>query len=267
MQSTTNKDITLQQGDCLSMMQGITDNSIDLILTDPPFQTTSCSWDSMIPLEAMWKELKRIIKPNRATCLFGVEPFSSHLRLSNLKEFKYDWIWHKSKCGSAFTSKYRPQQKHEIVSVFGKGALLYNPQLEEGEPYTRKRKANDGSKPNNHKLGVVSESSTTNTGFRYPGTVQYFQQKWRRQDQVHPTQKPVSLMEYLIRTHSNESDTVLDFTMGSGTTGVACVNTNRKFVGMEMDEGYFSIAKERIESALAARDEIVKIDYEKETNA
>ena len=257
------KDITLQQGDCLGLLKSIKDKSIDLILTDPPFQTTSCTWDSMIPLEPMWKELKRIIKPECATLLFGVEPFSSQLRMSNIKDFKYDWIWHKSKCGSAFTSKYRPQQKHEIVSVFGKGKVNYFPQLEEGEPYSRKRKANKGDKPNNHKLGVVQDSETINTGFRYPGTVQYFQQKWRRQDQVHPTQKPVELMEYLIRTYSSEGDTVLDFTMGSGTTGVACINTKRKFIGMEKDENYFSIAKERIESALAARDAIVKIDFEK----
>ena len=241
--------ITLMQGDCLERMKEIPDDSIDLVLTDPPFGTTACKWDSVIPLEPMWKELKRITKPNSAIVLFGTEPFSSQLRLSNLGWFKYDWIWEKSKCGSAFTSKYRPQSKHEIVSVFGKGRVNYYPQMEEGEPYKRTRKVNNGDKPNNHKLGVTSESETINTGYRYPSTVQFFQQKWRRQDQVHPTQKPVALMEYLIKTYSNEGDTVLDFTMGSGTTGVACVNTNRKFIGIEQDEGYFKIAQDRIQAA------------------
>ena len=241
--------ITLMQGDCLERMKEIPDGSIDLVLTDPPFGTTACKWDSVIPLEPMWEQLKRVTKPNSAIVLFGQEPFSSHLRLSNLDWFKYDWIWEKSKCGSAFTSKYRPQSKHEIISIFGKGRVNYYPQMEEGEPYKRTRKVNNGDKPNNHKLGVTSESETVNTGYRYPSTVQFFQQKWRRQDQLHPTQKPVSLMEYLIKTYTNESETVLDFTFGSGTTGVACVNTNRKFIGIEQDEGYFKIAKERINEA------------------
>ena len=236
-------------GDCLDVMKNIPDKSIDLVLTDPPYGTTACKWDSVIPLEPMWKELKRITRPNSAIVLFGTEPFSSQLRLSNLDWFKYDWIWEKSKCGSAFTSKYRPQSKHEIVSVFGKGRVNYYPQMEDGGPYKRTRKVNNGDKPNNHKLGVTSESETVNTGYRYPSTVQFFQQKWRRQDQIHPTQKPVALMEYLIKTYSNEGDVVLDFTMGSGTTGVAAKNLNRNFIGIEMDEGYFKIAQERIEKA------------------
>lgn len=244
--------VTLLQGDCLERMKEIPDNSVDLVLTDPPYGTTACKWDSIIPLEPMWKELKRVTKPNSAIVLFGQEPFSSHLRLSNLDWFKYDWIWEKSKCGSAFTSKYRPQSKHEIISIFGKGRVNYYPQMEEGEPYKRTRKVNNGDKPNNHKLGVTSESETVNTGYRYPSTVQFFQQKWRRQDQLHPTQKPVDLMEYLIKTYSNEGDVVLDFTFGSGTTGVACVNTNRKFIGIEQDEGYLKIAQDRIQKAQEA---------------
>ena len=160
--------------------------------------------------------------------------------------YKYDWIWHKSKCGSAFTSKYRPQQKHEVILVFGKGRVNYYPIMREGTPYYRKRKANNGTKPNNHKLGVISESETINNGFRYPETVIFFQQKWRRQDQYHPTQKPVALLEYLIKTYTNEGKAVLDNCMGSGSTGVACVNTNRNFIGIELDENYFNIAKERI---------------------
>ena len=252
------QNIQLYQGDCLEVMKNIPDKSVDLVLTDPPYGTTACKWDSVIPLEPMWKELKRIIKKNGAIVLFGTEPFSSQLRLSNLDWFKYDWIWEKSKCGSAFTSKYRPQSKHEIVSVFGKGRVNYYPQMEDGEPYKRTRKVNNGDKPNNHKLGVTSESETVNTGYRYPSTVQFFQQKWRRQDQIHPTQKPVALMEYLIKTYSNEGDVVLDFCAGSGTTGVAAKNLNRNFIGIEMDEGYFKRASSRIADAEEAKERIEK---------
>lgn len=234
-------------------MKEIEAGSVDMVLTDPPYQTTACKWDSMIPLDPMWEQLNRIIKPNGAICLFGSEPFSSALRMSNIKNYKYNWIWHKSKCGSAFTSKYRPQQKHEIISVFGKGRVNYYPIMREGTPYYRKRKKNDGTKPNNHKLGVVSDSETVNTGFRYPETVIFFQQKWRRQDQVHPTQKPVALMEYLIKTYTNEGETVLDFTAGSFTTGVACVNTNRKGIMIEKDPHYFKIGSERVERALSEK--------------
>lgn len=236
----------MYKGDCLEVMKEIPDKSIDLILCDLPYGTTSCSWDLIIPFESLWDEYKRIIKPSCAILLFGTEPFSSHLRLSNLPWFKYDWIWEKSKCGSAFTSKYRPQQKHEIISVFGKGRVNYFPQMQEGEPYKRTRRANNGDKPNNHKLGVTSDSETVNTGYRYPSTVQFFQQKWRRQDQIHPTQKPVQLMEYLIRTYSDEGSLVLDNCSGSGTVGVACENTSRKYILIEKDEHYFNIGHQRL---------------------
>ena len=236
----------IYNGDCLEVMKKLPDKSVDLILCDLPYGTTSCSWDVVIPFESLWSEYKRLIKPYCAILLFGTEPFSSHLRLSNLPWFKYDWIWEKSKCGSAFTSKYRPQQKHEIISVFGKGKVNYFPQMEEGEPYKRTRRANNGDKPNNHKLGVTSNSETVNTGFRYPSTVQFFQQKWRRQDQIHPTQKPVELMEYLIRTYSEEGTTVLDNCSGSGTVGIACENTHRKYILIEKDERYFNIGYQRL---------------------
>lgn len=244
------KNINLFNGDCLEVMDKLIEQGVlvDVIITDPPYGTTACKWDSVIPFDEMWERLNKIIKPNGAIVLFGSEPFSSALRMSNIKKYKYDWVWHKSKCGSAFTAKYRPMQKHEIISVFGKGRVNYYPIMREGEPYTRVRKQNNGDKPNNHKLGVTSDSITINEGTRNPETVIYFQQKWRRQDQIHPTQKPVELMEYLIKTYTNESETVLDFTMGSGTTGLACKNLNRKFIGIELDETYFNIAKERIEN-------------------
>ena len=239
-------NLWLMKGDCLERMQEIPDGSVDLILTDPPYGTTACKWDSVIPLEPMWEQLKRIIKPNGAIVLFGSQPFTSVLITSNLKMFKYEWIWQKSKSGSAFTAKYRPVNKHENILVFGKGTISYYPILTEGEPYSRKHDTSECD-VNNHKIGFNRKTvKTENNGFRYPITVQQFQQKWRRQDQLHPTQKPVDLMEYLIKTYTNENETVLDFTMGSGTTGVACMNTGRKFIGIELDNTYFKIAVNRI---------------------
>jgi site-specific DNA-methyltransferase (adenine-specific) len=241
--------IKLLHGDCLELMKDIPDKSIDMILCDLPYGTTACKWDVVIPFDELWRQYKRIIKDDGAVALFGIGLFAYKLALSNEKMYKYEIIWHKSKSGSSFTAKYRPVQKHENILIFGKGKVVYNPQLEKGEPYYRKRKANKGDKPNNHKLGVISESETTNDGFRYPSTVQFFQQKWRRQDQLHSTQKPVALLEYLIKTYTLENETVLDNTMGSGSTGVACINTNRNFIGIEKDDKYFEIAKNRIEKA------------------
>ena len=242
--------IDLRKGDCLELMKDIPDKSIDAIICDLPYGTTACKWDTIIPFEPLWEQYKRIIKDNGAIVLFGTGLFAYKLALSNEKMYKYEIIWHKSKSGSSFTAKYRPVSKHENILVFGKGRVKYNPQLEEGEPYYRKRKENKGDKPNNHKLGVVSESETKNDGFRYPSTVQFFQQKWRRQDQVHPTQKPVPLLQWLVRSFTNEGDIVLDNTMGSGSTGVACINTNRNFIGMELDDKYFEIAEKRINDTI-----------------
>src|SRR5574344_190993 len=234
-------------GDCLELMKDIADKSIDMILCDLPYGTTACKWDVIIPFDKLWEQYHRIIKDNGAIVLTASQPFTSALIMSNLKMFKYEWIWHKSKCGSAFTSKFRPQQKHENVVVFGKGKIKYNPQMVLGEPYYRKRKSNkNGLKPNNHKLGVISESETINNGERYPETVQYFQQKWRRQDQLHPTQKPVALFEYLIKTYTNEGDLVLDNCAGSGTTAIACINTNRNYILMEKEQKYYDIIQDRI---------------------
>ena len=236
--------INLMLGDCLERMKEIPDGSVDMVLADPPYGTTACKWDSVIPFEPMWEQLKRVIKPNGAIVLFGSEPFSSALRMSNIKNYKYDLIWKKSKCGSPLTAKYKPLTKHENISIFErKGSKVnYYPQMEEGTPYKRKFTQN---KTNNMGFGIKGVE-TDNKGTRHPQSVLDFPQKWRRQDQVHPTQKPVALMEYLIKTYTNENETVLDFTMGSGTTGVACKNLNRKFIGIEKDETYFKIAQDRI---------------------
>jgi len=236
--------MTLYKGDCLEVMKSISDGSIDAIITDPPYGTTACKWDSVIPFDKMWEQLNRIIKPNGAIVLFGSEPFSSALRMSNVKNYKYELIWKKSKCGSPFTAKYKPLTKHENISIFEKKGkkTAYNPQMLEGKPYKRKWTPN---KTNNMKYGIKGVE-TDNKGTRHPDCILDFPQKWRRQDQIHPTQKPVELMEYLIKTYTNENETVLDFTMGSGSTGVAAKNLSRNFIGIEQDANYFDIATDRI---------------------
>jgi site-specific DNA-methyltransferase (adenine-specific) len=242
--------IKLLQGDCLELMKDIPDKSVDMVLCDLPYGTTACKWDSAIPFEFLWEQYNRIVKKHGVVALFGTQPFTSKLIMSNLKHFKYEIIWHKSKSGSAFTAKYRPIAKHENICIFCKGTAKYNPQLVKGEPYSRIHKKSE-AKINNHNIGFKhsdnEEVVSVNTGFRYPETVQFFQQKWRRQDQLHPTQKPVDLLEWLIKSYTIEHDVVLDNCMGSGSTGIACLNTNRDFVGMELNEEYFSVAKTRIE--------------------
>lgn len=240
-------------GDCLEKMKMIPDKSIDFVCADLPFGSTANDWDKPIDNELLWKEYKRIMKKDCAIALFGTGLFAYKLALSNEKMYKYDIVWHKSKSGSAFTAKYRPVSKHELILIFGKGRVKYNPQLVPGEPYYRKRKANNGDKPNNHKLGLVKVSETINEGFRYPSTVQYFQQKWRRQDQVHSAQKPVPLIQWLVRSYSNEGDIVLDNTAGSGTTGVACVLENRDFILIEKRHQDYQLIKQRVGESLKKR--------------
>ena len=239
------KPIELWHGDCLELMKNIPDGSVDLVLTDPPYGTTACKWDSIIPFEPMWEQLNRIIKPNGAICLFGSEPFSSALRMSNIKYFKYDWIWEKEQGANFMLCKYQPYKVHEIVSVFSKSTHNYFPQMTDGKPYV------SGKGTSGDITGNVKKIQTKNDGKRYPRSIQKFCTD--KSKSKHPTQKPTALLEYLIRTYTNESETVLDFTMGSGSTGVACVNTNRNFIGIELDEGYFNIAKKRIEEAYDER--------------
>lgn len=238
----------LMLGDCLERMKEIPDGSVDMILTDPPYGTTACKWDSVIPLEPMWEQLKRIIKPNGAIVMTASQPFTSVLVSSNLDNFKYEWIWEKDGGSNFATVKYQPMKEHESVLIFGKGHTTYN-QIKQERIGSRKGKETTtidsgrsgsvyGTQEGGKKL-KVSE-------LRCPRSIQRF----NRERGLHPTQKPVALMEYLIKTYTNEAETVLDFTMGSGTTGVACVNLNREFIGIEMDEGYFDIAKKRVEAAV-----------------
>ena len=314
------KLIELWQGDCLELMKNIPDGSVDLVLTDPPYGTTACKWDSVIPFEPMWEQLKRIVKRGGAIVLFGSEPFSSLLRASNIDWYKYDWIWEKEQSSSGLQAKIAPMKKHENISVFFQAPTddttnayqslkdyfqsekkrsglnskqikellgnymashyftngsqfcipseenykklqstgffqvpfgeirkqykedcqnTYNPQMAEGKPY--KGHFAPGAEVHGKSTHYVKD----NDGTRYPTSIL----KFNRANGLHPTQKPVALLEYLIRTYTNEGETILDFTMGSGSTGVACVNTNRHFIGIELDDGYFSIAKKRIEEA------------------
>ena len=234
-------DIQLYNGDCLELMKNIPDGSVDLVLTDPPYGTTACKWDSVIPFEPMWEQLNRIIKPNGAICLFGSEPFSSALRMSNIKNFKYDWIWNKKLAGNGILAKKQPLKIHEIVSVFNSG--IYIPQMTKGR-YRKKMGLKESEI-----TGGNSFAKQTENDLYYPKTILEYGIGNMRKGRLHPTQKPVDLLEYLIKTYTNEGETVLDFTMGSGSCGVASVNTNRNFIGIELDKGYFDIAEKRINEA------------------
>jgi len=228
-------------------MKEIESGSVDAIITDPPFGTTACKWDSIIPLEPMWEQLHRVIKPNGAIVLFGSESFSSALRMSNIKNFKYDWIWEKTKSSTVFLAKKQPMKQHEIISVFYKKQCLYNPQmtLANKDKLDKRKNATISFSKKTSIIGEKKNIRNIETGFRYPKSVQLFNNSDKTKN-VHPTQKPVALMEYLIKTYTNENETVLDFTMGSGTTGVACVNLNRNFIGIELEKKYFDIAEKRI---------------------
>lgn len=246
----------LYNGDCLEIMKEIPDKSIDLILTDPPYGTTQCKWDSVIPLDKMWQQIERIIKPCGAVVLFGSEPFSSALRMSNLEHYRYDWIWDKGRGFGFANANKMPMKSHEIISVFYKHLPTYNPQMTEGTPYTTKagvRKNVIKTLRDTENIGgdktrqcACYRAETVNNGERFPLSIITYT---RDTERIHPTQKPVALLEYLIKTYTNKGDKVLDFTMGSGSTGVACVNTKRDFIGIELDKNYFEIAKKRIEEA------------------
>lgn len=234
MKDFKNENLWLMKGDYLERMKEIPDGSVDMVLADVPYGTTACAWDSIIPLEPMWKQLKRIIKPNGAIVMTAAQPFTTTLIASNMKMFKYCWVWKKSKPTGHLNAKKQPLRTYEDVVVFYDNQCIYNPQ---GTKPTDKVI----SRTNRGNYGECSKT-TRQTVTNYPRNIIEFQSV----DGVHQTQKPVALMEYLIKTYTNEGETVLDFTFGSGTTGVACANLNRKFIGIEMDDKYFDIAKERI---------------------
>ena len=233
--------IQLYKGDCLEMMdklilEGV---KVDAIICDPPYGTTACSWDSVIPFNEMWLRLNKLIKPNGAIVLFGSEPFSSALRMSNIKNYKYDWIWDKPKGSGFLNAKKRPLRHYETISVFSIGVPRYIPQGLIKGTFNNSRPALEKTPTLYGKQKQHKESKYTN----YPKDIVRFSKPHKP---IHPTQKPVALMEYLIKTYTNENELVLDFTMGSGSTGVACIQQNRKFIGIEKELNYFNIAKKRI---------------------
>ena len=236
--------IDLRKGDCLEVMKTIESNSIDAIITDPPYGTTACKWDSVIAFDLMWEQLNRIIKPNGAIVLFGSEPFSSALRMSNIKNYKYDWQWDKKLGGNSMLVKKQPSRVVENIMVFNKHN--YYPQMEErGKPvYKNNKNKATYESANKHNDKAVRVKNN----IYYPKSIISIYNN--RRGKVHPTQKPVELLEYLIKTYTQENETVLDFTMGSGTTMVACKNLNRNGIGIEQDEKYFNIAQERVNSTL-----------------
>lgn len=239
-----NSDYELWQGDCLELMKNIPDKSVDCIITDLPYGTTQCKWDTIIPFEPLWRQYNRIIKDNGAIVLFGTEPFSSHLRLSNLKNYKYDWIWDKVKGTGFLNAKRQPMRNHELISVFYKKQCIYNPQKTYGHKMKKSYRSKDLQ---TDVYGEMKNDYTYESTERYPRSIQVFSTDTQNSS-LHPTQKPVALIEYLIKTYTNEGELVFDSCMGSGTTGVACINTNRRFIGIELDNNYFKIAKERIEN-------------------
>ena len=252
----------LYLGDCLQEMNRIADHSIDAIICDPPYGTTACAWDSVIPFESMWEQLKRVIKPRGAIVLFGSQPFTSALIMSNAEWFKYSLIWKKTVAANFFNAKNKPLCLHEDISIFSNGTtangsdilMTYNPQGLKRTNHLWKRPKKYPTEHNfvreSHKLERVIEFSG------YPGSILEYANG--NNNSVHPTQKPVDLLAYLIRTYTNEGETVLDFTMGSGSTGVAAMQTGRKFIGIELKEDYFNIAVRRITDARRAAEGLPK---------
>lgn len=243
----------LLKGDCLIEMDKIADGGVDMILADLPYGTTSCKWDNVIPFEPLWKHYWRVLKPNGAVVLFGSEPFSSHLRMSQIKHYKYDWVWEKTTASNFATAKYQPLKQHEYIAVFYRKTCGYFPIMEQRQGSGKKRiEAGYKSNPSSGETTGFSISLRCGKNYsdlRYPKSVQTFNNKDPKERGLHPTQKPVTLLEYLIKTYTLEGETVLDNTMGSGSTGVACVNTGRQFIGIEQDEKYFAIAQKRIAEA------------------
>lgn len=238
--------IDLRNGDCLELMQDIPDKSIDAIICDLPYGITQSKWDVIIPFDKLWEQYNRIIKPNGAVVLFGNEPFSSALRMSNITNYKYDWVWNKKNKTGILNCKKRPLKQFENIMVFYNKQSVYNPQMTKGKFRNKKittKKVFDAYGDLNNEVDNYNDEY-------YPSNILEFSNAGNMSGKLHPTQKPVELMEYLIKTYTNENGIVLDNTMGSGTTGVACVNTNRGFIGIELDDKYFEIAERRINDAI-----------------
>ena len=246
-------EIKLLHGDCLELMKEIPDKSIDMILCDLPYGVTACKWDTVIPFEPLWKQYNRIIKDNGAICLFGQEPFTSKLINSNLNGYKHKWIWNKKISGSFLNAKYMPLQICEDIIIFTSNGkkVNYYPIMKKG----KLRKKGGCKKEIEHFKGHISEHIKENDEYYPINIIEIYNPRLNR---LHPTQKPVALLEYLIKTYTNADELVLDNCMGSGSTGIACINTNRRFIGIEKDDNYFNVASERINKHLRQREEVVK---------
>lgn len=245
--------ITLLHGDCLEKMAEIPDGSVDMVLADPPYGTTACKWDSIIPLEPMWEHLKRVTKPNGAIVMTASQPFTTTLISSNMKMFKYCWVWEKDKPTNFALANKQPMKYHEDICVFYAKQPIYNkhkiPRSNGGKNRCKYEVDHSNRKmQGNDDVSLRNGKTKYEDNLKNPSTILKFH-TGRRQDLCHPTQKPVALMEYLIKTYTNEGETVLDFTMGSGTTGVACINTNRSFIGIEKNLSYFNLATDRIHTS------------------
>ena len=238
----------LFQGDCLQILPGIPDSSVDLILVDPPYGSTRCAWDIVIPFDALWQQYQRVIKENGAILIFASEPFASHLRLSNLEWYKYDLYWKKEKPTNFMNLKKRAGKLTENICVFYKNQPTYNPQMvkHEGKLVKNSPKAKFNSEVSSKWDRRITPY--VDTGYRYPCDILEFRRE-KLGSTLHPTQKPLALIEYLVKTYSNEGDVILDNCMGSGTTGVAAKRLQRDFIGIELDEKYFEIAKKRIDES------------------
>ena len=248
------------KGDCIKEMAKIPDDSVDFVLTDLPYGTTACKWDSIIPFEPMWNQIWRIVKPDAAVAFFGSEPFSTKLRMSSFDQYKYDWYWDKKKSGNFVQAKRMPLKVIENVMIFSKGKTLpaYYPQMT-----LRDKPIQIGSTKTAQAIPVKNKAEThpRNKKYhtKYPVTQLSFDKDHSRK-RIHPTQKPVKLLEYLIKTYTSEDEIVLDFTMGSGSTGVAAINQKRRFIGFDNDDNYFSMARERIKQALEDQENELKTD-------
>lgn len=244
----------LHFGDCIEVMRTLPEQTFQLILSDPPYGTTNCAWDSVIPFEPMWEQYRRLLAPGGCVLMFGAMPFTASLAASNPDWYKDHLVWNKNKCGSPGLAKIRPMRVHEDILVFAPGRNTYNPQMEVGEPYSRKSKSEDGyvGRVNRHGYGLRPKTEFENHGTRYPKSILNIPRDFRAQDQIHAAQKPVSLLTWLILTYSNPGDRVLDNSMGSGTTGVAAADVGRHFVGIDDDVESFSTAAIRLGQPEAA---------------
>jgi site-specific DNA-methyltransferase (adenine-specific) len=239
-------EYTLYHGDCLDVLPTLEAGSVDAVICDPPYGTTACKWDSVIPFAPMWAVVKRVLKPRGACVLFGSQPFTSALVMSNPDMFRYEWVWEKDRASGFLDAATRPLKAHENIIVFADSEPSYNPQKTTGHPATHRTNSTGGRQL--YRADITGRASGGQTD-RFPRSIQKFNVVNSMHKPIHPTQKPLALLEYLVKTYTNEGETVLDFTMGSGTTGHACGNLGRRFVGIEKDANYFAIASERIATA------------------